>query len=861
MTKHLLPKTHHPMPTLEVSVSASNRDCNRDCNRNYYCNCHCNGISGATTSTPVATSLLQRLGSAVVTMSSSGSHMATMLSWSLALVLALSLSLVLALGVSTPAFADAVNDTASNEAHAVETVGEDSSQAPVQKYYPTQPDVLLHKYDILKTIDDIEDSREIEQGHTGPERKYLEAAPEHVIGSDRPAIGNNTTSALDQFFGTPEVQEAEVLDALEALEDLPEGGIEKGFAVSDSNMQGLPFTLATRFDGDTLQVQIRMQGQSYVYQNSIAVSSKYPLVRFVKPLLPKAVPHNDALGNSMVYFDEVMFEVPIARAIRGEKLTITYQGCDEAGICYPPVNSDIVIDHNIKRDITSDASPVGTANNGSSSSSENGADSTDSGATSSIVETAGAFDLITNNNNAASNLSQSLSENLLLGLLLCVILGIGLDLTPCVLPMLPIFSAMILGPQAMVKSQPQSQSKSQAQSESKTQQKDTGANAGNGAGAGAAPKRNLKVLIWQNLGYGLGLSLTYTVLGLLMSLLGASIHGVLQSPVVIILISLLLLVCALACADVIEIQVPSFITTKLQSKVSSLNTTKFTGAFMLGAISALIASPCTSAPLAGALLYVMQNGNLWVGGLTFFAIGLGMALPLFFIGIFGATFLRRSAFLGKIVKRILVVVLVATAYYLSYHLIAEYDNLEIIVSCFVVYILTIYVLANIVYYIIRHRLRLNQILFVVILALVPTYMTSSYIASQQEQRPYQAFVAAQSLEELDAATKGHYSYVVFTAKWCTNCRQMERTIYSQPTFIKQSADLSRVVVDITDSNDEAIAAIMDKYKIIGVPFYMTMGPDGTIIESQLGLSDEIRVLDSVYKVKDLLHKNQALSED
>ena len=672
---------------------------------------------------------------------------------------------------------------------------------------------------------------------------------------------DSTSSALDSFFGPANNSQPNAnTTGSDALQQLSQGNsasqvnnhpsftqaLEKTLTISN---QELPFELHTEQQGNVLRLNFSLRGQSYLYQNSLSLMAVDKGVIFAAPQLPPSTQHTDALGTAEVFFSELSLEITLLQGKTGQRLRLSYQGCDEDGICYPPQRVNIELTEDItapNEEALINGKTLWAAtgmpkSNPNTEFSERNAGQQDSTDAESVLDqdeemSWGDFDLITEEN-YSNALSKTIADNLVIGMLLCFVLGLGLDLTPCVLPMLPIFSAMIIG------------------NAKQTSTKDTqsGTNTTN-----TKSGRRWGVLLLQNSAYALGLSITYTILGLLMSLLGSSLHSVLQSPTVLIIIAVLLLICALACADVIELQVPSAITSKLQKRISVLNTSNFYGAFMLGALSALIASPCTSAPLAGALLYVMQNGNLWVGGLSFFAIGLGMATPLLIIGIFGSKFLQRSSFIGDLVRRLLVIILLITAYYLVEHLLGRF---ELLVSSLLVYIITLYVLASIGTYIRKRQINMMITLMLAVVSLIPTYFAFGYLENHQLQKSYEQFTLVKDLEQFDHVTQNEYSYVVFTAKWCTNCKFMENTIYSQPDFLENTDNIKLVVVDITDAQDPNIHDIMKRYQIIGVPFYMTLNAEGQILHSQLGLSPKKQVLKSLEELHERRYQDFMSTHD
>lgn len=646
----------------------------------------------------------------------------------------------------------------------------------------------------------------------------------------------------------------------------------------------LPFNIDSHLEQNNVIFDITIEGNSYIYQHSLMIEGNSS-ISFGMPELPTSQIHEDMQGSAQVYFKHLTLTVPINSCQVGNILTLNYQGCDEHGICYPPQSYKVAMPN-------------------------------------AISQTAQDSDLVSMINNSVHLISDSheegiaeiLKHNLLLGLLVCFVLGIGLDLTPCVLPMLPIFSTMLIGArsnkvkvkddieveadkieaefkrheakkaepekarteriQAELDQEKQSQDKAaqakqtpdkvsakqaNAEASEKTQDKakQDKAQADDSAQAKTvqpeAPKvkknrfkdHEFKVVLLQNIGYSIGLSFTYMVLGLLFASLGASLHNILQSPTVIICIALLLCACALSCAGVIELRMPSFITNKLQAKINTIQTGSFPGAVLFGMLSALIASPCTSAPLAGALLYIFTTGNMLVGALYFWAIGLGMAFPLFIIGVFGSKVLLKSKVLGDVIKRLLVVILLITAYMMISRFMGEFD---LILRTLLIYIVCVYVFTSMLALLLRHNLQMSKVITIAFLCLLPSYLAYNYFEKSGITVHYEFFTQVHSNNEIERHSRDKYTFIVFTAEWCTNCKQMEEQVYSSDRFMLSSTDLNKLVVDITNTQDGQTAEIIKKYKLVGVPCYVILDPAGNVVEQRLGLQTRDTVINSIHKL-------------
>lgn len=690
-----------------------------------------------------------------------------------------------------------------------------------------------------------------------PEASYPEV--------NAPIEGNINSQFFDDFFNKNEQEKSQPLD------------------LKHSSKSILPFSPEVTFDKNIVNIKITISGNSYIYRPSLTLVIDPELTQYQEPQLPPATPHSDALGDSFVYFNEIKFSIPMIKARAGAILVLHYQGCDESGICYPPQSFVISIpydidthqaatpndsytklDHNIATpsqasEVPADTKGIGNAEDKAEAniiasgqavaSAKEGAPAPKQGEQGEAAHETVSYLSQANQEQAANStgllsffkdgqsensdaISQLLSDNLLIGLLICFLLGIGLDLTPCVLPMLPIFSAMIIGSK-------KTSVKTVDVLESSIENNDNKDN---------SKVRRFNFVLMQNLGFALGLALTYTLLGLLFSMAGAQLHSILQSAALNFVLAILMIICALACADVFVLKMPSFITNRLQSGTSKVNTSKFPGAFILGASAAIIASPCTSAPLAGALLYVMKNGDILMGTLVFFTIGLGMATPLFIIGMFGSKFLLKSGIVGDIIKRLMVVVLIGTAYIIVRHNLGRAD---IFIGALTTYIISVYTLISIVFFIRRRALPMITATAILIASLVPTYLSLGYFDQSQQQHTYEAFYSAQDLNTFNRLSANNYSFVVFTAHWCANCKIMEEEIYSTEHFVNSSMEFRKILVNITDTNDPNIQEIINKYQVIGVPFFITLDDEGQVIQSRLGLASTKTVYEALDKLRKL----------
>jgi thiol:disulfide interchange protein DsbD len=366
-------------------------------------------------------------------------------------------------------------------------------------------------------------------------------------------------------------------------------------------------------DSGTIRLRYNIANGYYMYREQFAFKLDTQTVTLGQATFPAGVvKHDPTFDKKMeLYFKEIDITIPISvwpsdKSATPFVLTVTGQGCAVAGICYPP--QDFVVK------ILATTEPSGYQVE-SPASRQGLLDRIQQGQWSELLF--GENDL-----GLADVLSSTGAIEIVL---LFFVLGLLLALTPCVLPMLPILSVLLVGEQQHVS--------------------------------------KAKGLVLA-LGYVAGMSVVYTALGIAAGLSGAGLAAWLQTPWVLSLFALLLAVLALAMFDVYTLQMPSAIQSRLMAKNSHILGGKISAAILMGALSALIVGPCVAAPLAGALLYISQTGDVWLGGAALFAMAWGMGVPLLLMGASAGKLIPRSGPWMEGVKQFFGVLLLATAWWM-----------------------------------------------------------------------------------------------------------------------------------------------------------------------------------------------------
>ncbi|ORT51906.1 thiol:disulfide interchange protein [Vibrio sp. qd031] len=310
----------------------------------------------------------------------------------------------------------------------------------------------------------------------------------------------------------------------------------------------------------------------YLYQSRM--SFKATDATIVNVDLVDGAPYKDEFfGDVNIYTEPVVATLTLDAVTSSDaELTVEYQGCAKAGFCYPPERRTFPI---------------------------------------SLVANAAATDI----GSSAAPLSQDASFASKLGdngwtPVLFLLLGVGLAFTPCVFPMYPIITSIVVGQ-------------------------------GN-----TTPRHAFKLSFI----YVQGMALTYTLLGLVVASMGVQFQAALQHPAILITISVLFVLLALSMFGVYTLQLPSSVQTKLNQWSNAQSGGNTAGVFTMGAISGLVCSPCTTAPLSGALLYVAQSGDLLTGALALYALALGMGIPLILVAVYGNKLLPKSGLWMERVK-------------------------------------------------------------------------------------------------------------------------------------------------------------------------------------------------------------------
>ncbi|MEX2474805.1 protein-disulfide reductase DsbD [Marinobacter sp.] len=545
--------------------------------------------------------------------------------------------------------------------------------------------------------------------------------------------------------------------------------------------EALPFNYTTEADGVVLSWNVAPE--HYLYKTRVAVESTVDGVVIGEPefSLEGTTTEDEFFGEVTVFYDpvEARVSVELPEGVHEAELQVTYQGCAEAGLCYPPQTQTVLF----------------YPGNGGSTSPDND---------SSITGTATAADA---NTQSATGLAGFLSEQSTLAIAaVFLLLGLGLTFTPCVLPMVPIISSLV---------------------------------------SGRNTRSSAHALVLSG-SYVLGMALTYAAAGVITGLLGASfnLQAQLQSPWVLGVFAAFFALFALSMFNVFDLQLPRFIREPLNDASHRLTGTRVISLFGIGALSALIVSPCVSAPLAGSLLYISTTQDALIGGVALFSLGLGMGVPLILVAIGGRKFLPSTGPWMNVVKAFYGVMLLAVAIWLIERLIPAWAALTLwgLLIAITGVQLGAFDAAKAGWE--RTRKGAGLVIFAYGLALLAGAIggatdplrplapyTASVSSSGNANGNHAAFERVKSPDQIksliaEAGREGRPVMLDFYADWCISCKVMERTVFSDATVVDALSPYRLLQIDMTD-NTPAQQALLDEFGLFGPPAILFYSADGS----------------------------------
>lgn len=387
---------------------------------------------------------------------------------------------------------------------------------------------------------------------------------------------------------------------------------------------------------------------------------------------------------------------------------------------------------------------------------------------------------------------------------LFALLGLGLSFTPCVLPMVPILSSIIVG-------------------------------------EGANTTRSRGLLLSAT--YALGMALVYTALGVAAGLAGEGLASALQNPWVLGAFALLMAVLSLSMFGFYELQVPAALQSKLSAASNRQSSGKLAGVFIMGAISALIVGPCVAAPLAAALVYISQSRDVVIGGAALFAMAVGMSVPLLLVGVSAGALLPKAGVWMDNVKRFFGVLMLAVGWWLVSPVLPGAVQMMGWAALFVGY--GMYLLLNKGLWLAKSVGLIAAVLGVMQLVGVVSggrdpLAPLAHLTGQAHETPlaFQRVKTVQQLDAILAQTGGKTVMLDFYADWCVSCKEMEKLTFVDPNVRGKLANTMLLQVDVT-ANDDDDKAMLKRFGLFGPPGIILFDKQGKEIPNSrvIGFQD------------------------
>ena len=566
---------------------------------------------------------------------------------------------------------------------------------------------------------------------------------------------------------------------------------------------------------NAVQLRFDIAKGYYLYQERFHFVPQTPGVRLGAPDFPPAHRKFDPnLGHIVAHYrDQVVVPLPVQAAPAKFALKVTYQGCSDQGLCYPPI--DKVVEVSLKAFGGNGSAGVQGEEQAASSAlgrllgalgGSRSATSADTappapvaaGSAASVSSAPATPASVASPSGETSRIARVLGGgNLWAIALLFVPLGLLLSFTPCVLPMVPILSSIIVG-----------------------------------GGAG-----DRQVSRWRGVAlaavYSLGMALVYTAFGVAAGLLGHGLAAALQNPWVLGVFAALLVLLSLSMFGFYELQMPSSIQSRLSRGSSALPGGHALGVFVMGGISALIVGPCVAAPLAGALLYISQTGNAVIGGVALFSLAAGMSVPLLAVGAGASALLPHAGRWMDAVKALFGVLLLATALYMLAGVLPTWLQMLAWAALLIVSASFLHVFDRLPDGA-SGWMRLWKGLGVVLALAGAMLVVGVASGGRSVLQPLQGLMGGPSLAQagaaelrfapvdsnaqLDTALAQARGTVMldFWADWCVSCKEMDNFTFTDPQVRARLQRLHLLRADVT-ANNPADQALLKRFQLFGPP--------------------------------------------
>ncbi|MCK4840851.1 MAG: protein-disulfide reductase DsbD [Methylococcales bacterium] len=532
---------------------------------------------------------------------------------------------------------------------------------------------------------------------------------------------------------------------------------------------------ATVKDANTLHVNWLIAEGYYLYRDKIRLSltkTNNSTVQLADINIPQGSPyHDEAFGQVQIFHHELSFDVPLIRtelAAQSIKLLAKYQGCADRGVCYPPMESEIDLQLPESNQLQVQTSTTLTN-------------------TRKLSEQDQIFLSLKN-------------DSLILTLVSFFGFGLLLAFTPCIFPMIPILSGIIVG-----------------QGKSVT----------------------TKTAFLLSLCYVTASALTYTVFGILAALFGSNLQTTFQEPWIIALFSSIFILLSLSMFGFYNLELPKFIQAKIHDSSDKHRDGSYIGAAIMGALSSLIIGPCVAAPLAGALIYIGQTGDVILGGSALFVMGFAMGSPLLVLGASAGSLLPKAGHWLNSTKAIFGVIMLAVSVWMLDRILPTPITLLLSASLLIIpaiYLRALDPLPEQIsgWYKLWKGLGVLMLVYGILLLIGLSMGNTNPLQPLKglgsiEREQGIVFRQVSSIAELEnvldqASTNNQWVMLDFYADWCISCKEMEAYTFSDKQVQQKLAKFILIQADVT-KNSADDKALLKRFNLIGPPAILFFAPD------------------------------------
>jgi len=528
--------------------------------------------------------------------------------------------------------------------------------------------------------------------------------------------------------------------------------------------QAFVFYADTR-NPDNLILQWQIADGYYLYQHKFKFSIKGEGA-LGKPQMPPAVTKTDAVYGDTLVYQQPLLEIiiPLEQNEKTEAIIVEYQGCADAGLCYPPITQVVNLSTSQPTEIQEKS-------------------------TAPIAE--------------QDRIAESLvKDNIFYVLIAFFGFGLLLSLTPCVFPMIPILSSLIVG-----------------QGEQVTTQK------------------SLVISVI----YVLAMAVTYAIAGVIAGLVGENLQATFQNQWVLISFSLVFIILSLSMFGFYELQIPSTLQTKLSKISHRQESGTFTGVAIMGVLSALIVGPCIAAPLAGALIYIGKTGDALLGGLALFSMSLGMGVLLIMVGVSAGHLLPKAGTWMNVVKSVFGVLLLAVAIWMLDRVLSTQISMMLWASLLIISAIYMNALDTLKisasgWHKLWKGLGIILLTYGILLIIGAASgrgtllrplqgIGSAVSATSQKTHLFKQIKGLEGFNRELTAAQGRYVMLDFYADWCVSCVEMEQFTFTDSGVQTLMSKAVLLQADVT-ANDAQDKELYKHFGIFGPPAILFFTPDG-----------------------------------